>query len=486
MDVVFRVNDPDDATVKVRALAFVDGVRSFAKVLRPVTFVEGTASKIGDAIASNTDHTLTWDVAADWSIDLGQVKLEILARDGRGLLAFDWITIPAAGSQPALTISKDAPSNASVLDGLFWQYADGDSALTLTNGVLKGNPSSGFFDGETLANGSALYAYSSPFILKRMNLDPAKSSAEVAYAAVTGRSGLLAAEGWHAINRPYSGVSRAVLWGANDYGLASPPELAGATAIVGGYAHFLALNGDGTVVAWGYSPYGAASLPGGLSRVIAISAGDSHNLALKSDGTVVGWGRGTEGQTTIPAGLTSVIAIAAGGSHSLAVKSDGTVIGWGGTSAATIPTGLTGVTAVAAGAYHSVALKSDGTILAWGEYYNGSTRVTMTAPAGLTGVAAIAAGVDHQIALKTDGTVVAWGYYNTGSGVFPMTVPPALSGVTAIAAGRAHNVAMKSDGTVVAWGANSEGQTSIPASVNGVMAVAAAGRSSLALKSKVP
>jgi hypothetical protein len=44
MDVVYRVNDPDDATVKTRALAFVDGVRSFAKVIKPVTFVEGTAA----------------------------------------------------------------------------------------------------------------------------------------------------------------------------------------------------------------------------------------------------------------------------------------------------------------------------------------------------------------------------------------------------------------------------------------------------------
>jgi hypothetical protein len=35
MDVVYRVNDPDDATVKVRVLAFVDGTRSFANVLRP-------------------------------------------------------------------------------------------------------------------------------------------------------------------------------------------------------------------------------------------------------------------------------------------------------------------------------------------------------------------------------------------------------------------------------------------------------------------
>jgi hypothetical protein len=37
MDVVYRVNDPDDATVKARALAFVDGVRSFANVIKPVT-----------------------------------------------------------------------------------------------------------------------------------------------------------------------------------------------------------------------------------------------------------------------------------------------------------------------------------------------------------------------------------------------------------------------------------------------------------------
>ena len=71
MDVVYRVNDPDDATVKTRALAFVDGVRSFANVIKPVTFVEGSASKLGDAITSNTNHTLTWDVAADWNIVLG-------------------------------------------------------------------------------------------------------------------------------------------------------------------------------------------------------------------------------------------------------------------------------------------------------------------------------------------------------------------------------------------------------------------------------
>ena len=90
-----------------------------------MTFVEGTAAKIGDAIASNTNLTLTWDVGADWNIDPGQLKFEILAREYRGLLAFDWITIPAAGGNPALTISKDTLSDAAVLDALFWQYAAG-------------------------------------------------------------------------------------------------------------------------------------------------------------------------------------------------------------------------------------------------------------------------------------------------------------------------------------------------------------------------
>lgn len=89
MDINFRVNDTDDETVKVRALAFIDGVRSFANVLKLQTLVEGTEVLLGDEVPANTDHTLTWDVGADWNIDLGEVKVEIMARDERGLLHFD-------------------------------------------------------------------------------------------------------------------------------------------------------------------------------------------------------------------------------------------------------------------------------------------------------------------------------------------------------------------------------------------------------------
>jgi len=77
------------------------------------------------------------------------------------------------------------------------------------------------------------------------------------------------------------------------------------------------------------------------------------------------------------------------------------------------------------------------------------------------------------------GTVVSWG----GTSFGQQNLPAGLSGVIAIAAGGYHTLALKNDGTVTAWGHNSSGQTLIPAGLNGVAAVAAGGGHSLALKS---
>jgi hypothetical protein len=447
MDVVYRVNDPDDATVKTRALAFVDGVRSFANVIRPITFVEGTAAKLGDALPSNTNHTLTWDVAADWNVDLGQVKFEVLAMDGRSLLPIDWITIPAAGGKPTLTISKDSPTDASVMNAFYWLYAGAVPELTLSGGVLSA--SSGEFSGIDLISNTATKLYSRPYLFSRMNLAPADQS-EVNHAASAASAELMNTGNWHAMNRPYDGLSIIVGYGQRPISAG----LSGVTAIAAGYSHSLALKSDGTVVGWGsyYNYNGSTNVPittpAELSGVTAIAAGASHSLALKSDGAVVGWGSNNYGQTTIPAEMSGVIAIAAGSDHSLALKSDGTVVGWGKNDydQTTIPTGLSGVTAIAAGGAYSLALKSDGTVVGWGANNYGQTTI----PAGLSGVTAIAAGEAHSLALKSDGTVVSWGWNN----YVQTTIPAELSGVTAIAAGVLHSLALKSDGTVVGWGSN--------------------------------
>jgi hypothetical protein len=81
--------------------------------------------------------------------------------------------------------------------------------------------------------------------------------------------------------------------------------------------------------------------------------------------------------------------------------------------------------------------------------------------------------------LKYDGTVVAWGDDSTGQ----TNVPPGLSNVVAIAAGGFHSMALKSDGNVLAWGDNSTNQTTIPPGVSNVVAISAGYFHSLAIVS---
>jgi hypothetical protein len=466
MDVTYQITDPDDATVKVRALAFQDGTRSFANVIRPVTWAEGTQTNLGDAITTGVNHTLTWDVRADWNIDLANVKFEVLCRDNRGLLPFDWITIPAAGGQPALTISKNAPTDAQVLDALFWQYAAVDPALILTNGVLLGSSNSGF-GAVSIVNGANLQPCAPAYIFKQMNLDPASYTDNV-FASSVARAGLANLDRLHVAARPYAGLTMVRAWGGDYCGQVSPVNgMIGVTAISGSQ-HTLVLKSDGTVLAYGRSDSGQINVPAGLSGVTAISAGGAISMALKIDGAVVAWGYGNI--SSVPAGLTGVKAIAAGSIHGLALKNDGTVVAWGenNNGQTSIPAGLTNVVAISAKGDHSLALKTDGTVVAWGD---------TSVPAGLTNVTAISAGIFQNLALKTNGTVVAWG---------DTSVPAGLTNVTAISAGLTHSLALKNDGTIVAWGDNYWGQLLVPDDLNGVIAISAGGDDTLALKRTAP
>ena len=91
----------------------------------------------------------------------------------------------------------------------------------------------------------------------------------------------------------------------------------------------------------------------------------------------------------------------------------------------------------------------------------GSYRVRVSnAEGNATSVARLSVG---------GGVVLAWG----GNGYGQTTVPAGLSGVVAIAAGGSHTVALKQDGTVVAWGKNDLGQITVPAGLSGVVAIAA-------------
>ena len=477
MDVVYQITDPDDATVKVRALAFIDGVRSFANVIKPVTWADGTEVNVGDAVTTGVDHTLTWNVGEDWDIDLGQVKFEVLCRDSRGLLAFDWVTIPAAGGHNETTISKNSPTDAEVLNALFWQYAAGDTALSLSNGVLRGNANAGVFDAYPLVDGTELEPYAPAYVFKQMNLQPAAVD-DIDYAQNIAHAGLSDAGRWHALNKPYTGTSIVLAWGNDTANLLKVPAgLIDVTAIAAGGGHSMVLTSNRDVYVWETFPSGLSDIPDSASNVISVAAGSSHNVILRSDGKVIAWGNNNYGQCDVPAGLSNITAVAAGEVHSMALKNNGTVVAWGNPYACNVPAGLSNVTAIAAGAMQSMALKNDGTVVSWSR-----TRGGFPPPAGLSNVTAIAIGDAHALALKNDHTIVAWGANNYGE----TDVPTGLSNVTAIAAGNYYSMALKDNGIIIAWGRNDEGQCDVPVGLSNVTAIAAGEYHSLALKVKQP
>ena len=481
MDVVFRVNDPDDATVKTRALAFIDGQRSFAKLVKPTTFAEGTGSKIGDAIATNTNHTLTWNVASDWNIDLGQIKFEILAMDSRGLLPLDWVTIPAANGQPELTISKNAPSDQEVLDALFWQYASGDPGLTLENGVLRGSTASGVFDGIHFVDGSVAMTYAAPWAIKSMGLSPSTRS-DTTYA-VTARAINHNTSRWHATNKPYTGMKLALIgWGLNNYGQSSIPQfpLGTESLISAGVYRSLSTDQSGRLRDWGYDDTVGGSIeiqkPDVLNNLSAVAAGVSNTIALKRDGSILAWGANNYGQSNPPAGSTFT-AVSSGFIHCLALRNDGSIAAWGSSldRRIDVPAGIHGARAISAGWDHSLAIKSDGTVIAWG----GNSAKQCNVPSDLDNVIAISASAITSTALKSDGTVVSWGYYSD-------SVEIKAIHSKAIAAGLIHKISLNSDGTVTAWGNNDYGQTNVPDGLSGVIAISAGGYHNLALQIEAP
>lgn len=134
MDIVYKVTS-DKPTVNVRVLAFEDGERSFWKVVRPETFIDGTDANIGDGIAANVEHRLSWKVSKDWATDLAKVKFEVLTSE-MGQLPIKKITIPATPRNPAMTVAYDTYTDRDIFNAMLWYYADGVDDLINNNGYV--------------------------------------------------------------------------------------------------------------------------------------------------------------------------------------------------------------------------------------------------------------------------------------------------------------------------------------------------------------
>ena len=136
VDLEYRVKDANDSTVSVAALAFNSGQNTLDDVILVKNFAEGTSTNVGASIPTGVTRKLTWDIAKDWGSDFGQLQMEILAKDGRGLLNLDFIQMPAVGGDPLLKISRTPLTDEDFLSVWYWLLATEDPGIRLTYGKV--------------------------------------------------------------------------------------------------------------------------------------------------------------------------------------------------------------------------------------------------------------------------------------------------------------------------------------------------------------
>lgn len=248
-----------------------------------------------------------------------------------------------------------------------------------------------------------------------------------------------------------------------------------------------------SIRAWGQQ-LDMRPLPPGASNLVMVSAGYFHKLGLRSDGKVFAWGDAMNWCTTVPDSVSNVVSVAGSHGQTYAITSGGQVLSWPSTNIATL--GISNAVAVSANATFALVLRANGTVVPIGVMdrafwsFNPEVPIPAYVPEGLSDVTAVAAGGLHGLALRKDGTVFAWVRDNSyPDGTLPprpskvqTNVPPSATNIIAIAAGGFHSLALRADSTVVAWGENTYGQTNVPSGLSNVIAIAAGSYHSLALR----
>ncbi|MCE9614206.1 MAG: NHL repeat-containing protein [Lentisphaerae bacterium] len=196
VDLDFMVHDGDSPTAHAAVLGLVDGADDLAHILPLSSLAEGTASNVNALVPTGTPLHLTWNAAADWDAEIGQIAFRVLANDGRNLLGFHFLTIPANGSNALLTISQSPVTAKDLLDCWHWLVATGDPEISLASGVVYGVKAP--YANAALASGRQTTESGLAFLFDRLHVRAA-TPAEVAQAREGSTPGVV--HQWAPINQ---------------------------------------------------------------------------------------------------------------------------------------------------------------------------------------------------------------------------------------------------------------------------------------------
>ena len=137
LDISYKITDADDANVTTGILAYINGDKSFDNVIVAKTFIGDVTGKIGEEVDVNVTHSISWDMPQDWDASVGNLKLEIFAKDDRELLDLHFVTIPASDDNATpLTINRFPLQDEDFLDAYRYLLATEDPDIQLMDGLV--------------------------------------------------------------------------------------------------------------------------------------------------------------------------------------------------------------------------------------------------------------------------------------------------------------------------------------------------------------
>lgn len=167
-DIDYMIWDDDSPTVKVGALGWANGTISLDTIVRLSTLLESTSNNLGENITVKVPHRITWDAGADWKVSSGNIKFDILANDGRPMIDFHFITVPANGADAELEIERFPMKESDFQNCWYWLIATRDPAIDFRTNKVYGV--SGAYENRLLAQSSGTTDDGRAFLCERLNV----------------------------------------------------------------------------------------------------------------------------------------------------------------------------------------------------------------------------------------------------------------------------------------------------------------------------
>lgn len=107
------------AEVKIRPVAFRNGINSFGNVIKVKTFVDGTGSVVQNPVKANQEGAFSWNVAADLTDKVAKLKMDVMCVEDE-VIPLELVSIPASSEHVAMTISRNEISPMRIRDAVMW------------------------------------------------------------------------------------------------------------------------------------------------------------------------------------------------------------------------------------------------------------------------------------------------------------------------------------------------------------------------------